>query len=108
MGGQAGSSSLIRNYLGFPSGVSGQELAVRAYTQAFSFGADYVYGSPASGLRPDGAELVVTLAGGTEVLAAARWSWPPAWPTGGSASRRWTRWPGRASSTARPARKPGP
>ena len=71
LGGQAGSSSLIRNYLGFPSGVSGEELAVRAYTQAWSFGAEYVYGSPASGLRPDGAELVVTLAGGSEVRSRA-------------------------------------
>ena len=48
IGGQAGTSSLIRNYLGFPSGVSGGDLAVRAYTQAWSFGAEYVYGSPAS------------------------------------------------------------
>ena len=67
IGGQAGSSSMIRNYLGFPSGVSGGELAVRAYTQAQSFGAEYVYGSPASGLRPEGTELIVTLADGSEV-----------------------------------------
>jgi thioredoxin reductase (NADPH) len=39
-GGQAGSSSRIENYLGFPTGVSGQELANRAYTQAQKFGAD--------------------------------------------------------------------
>jgi thioredoxin reductase (NADPH) len=38
-GGQAGSSSRIENYLGFPSGISGQELAGRAYTQAQKFGA---------------------------------------------------------------------
>jgi thioredoxin reductase (NADPH) len=38
-GGQAGSSSKIENYLGFPTGVSGQELAARAYTQAQKFGA---------------------------------------------------------------------
>jgi thioredoxin reductase (NADPH) len=67
MGGQAGTSSLIRNYLGFPSGVSGGDLAVRAYVQARSFGAEYVYGSPARGLRPEGPELVVTLADGSEV-----------------------------------------
>jgi thioredoxin reductase (NADPH) len=71
IGGQAGSSSLIRNYLGFPSGVSGQELAVRAYTQAQSFGVEYVYGSPASALRPEGAELIVTLADGSEVRSRA-------------------------------------
>ena len=38
-GGQAGSSSRIENYLGFPTGISGQELARRAYTQAQKFGA---------------------------------------------------------------------
>ena len=71
IGGQACTSSLIRNYLGFPSGVSGGDLAVRAYTQALSFGAEYVYGSPASGLRPDGPELVVTLTDGSEVRSRA-------------------------------------
>src|SRR6202034_1619230 len=38
-GGQAGSSSMIENYLGFPTGISGQELASRAITQAQKFGA---------------------------------------------------------------------
>ena len=71
MGGQAGTSSLIRNYLGFPSGVSGGDLAVRAYTQARSFGAEYVYGSLASGLRPEGPELVVTMADGSEARSRA-------------------------------------
>src|SRR5437667_3792444 len=41
-GGQAGSSSRIENYLGFPAGVSGNELAARAYTQAEKFGAQMV------------------------------------------------------------------
>jgi thioredoxin reductase (NADPH) len=71
IGGQAGTSSLIRNYLGFPSGVSGGDLAVRAYTQALSFGAEYVYGNPAASLRPEGPELVVTVADGTEVRSRA-------------------------------------
>jgi thioredoxin reductase (NADPH) len=71
IGGQAGTSSLIRNYLGFPAGVSGGDLAVRAYTQAWSFGAEYVYGNPATSLRPEGAELVVTVADGTEVRSRA-------------------------------------
>jgi thioredoxin reductase (NADPH) len=39
-GGQAGSSSRIENYLGFPTGISGQDLANRAYTQAQKFGAE--------------------------------------------------------------------
>ena len=71
IGGQAGTSSLIRNYLGFPSGVSGGDLAVRAYTQALSFGAEYVYGNPAASLRPEGPELVVTVADGTEIRSGA-------------------------------------
>ena len=39
-GGQAGSSSKIENYLGFPTGISGQELAARVYAQAQKFGAE--------------------------------------------------------------------
>jgi len=42
-GGQAGSRSLIRNYLGFPRGISGQELAAQAYTQAWLFGASFEF-----------------------------------------------------------------
>ena len=71
IGGQAGTSSHIRNYLGFPTGVSGEDLALRAYTQAWNFGADYVYGSPATGLRAQGPERVVTVAGGGEVRSRA-------------------------------------
>jgi thioredoxin reductase (NADPH) len=71
IGGQAGTSSLIRNYLGFPTGVSGEDLAVRAYTQAWNFGAEYVYGNPATGLRPEGSDLVVTVADGSEVRSRA-------------------------------------
>jgi thioredoxin reductase (NADPH) len=71
IGGQAGTSSLIRNYLGFPTGISGGDLAVRAYTQAWNFGAEYVYGNPATGLRPESSELVVTTADGSEVRSRA-------------------------------------
>ena len=71
IGGQAGTSSHIRNYLGFPTGVSGEDLAVRAYTQAWNFGAEYVYGNPATGLRIQGPERVVTVAGGGEVRTRA-------------------------------------
>jgi thioredoxin reductase (NADPH) len=49
-GGQAGSSSKIENYLGFPTGVSGQELAVRAYSQAEKFGAQFMIAKSARGL----------------------------------------------------------
>jgi thioredoxin reductase (NADPH) len=49
-GGQAGSSSRIENYLGFPTGISGQELATRAYTQAEKFGAEILIARGAMGL----------------------------------------------------------
>ena len=52
-GGQAGSSSRIENYLGFPTGISGQELASRAYLQAQKFGADMLI-AKATGLVSDG------------------------------------------------------
>jgi thioredoxin reductase (NADPH) len=52
IGGQAGSSSLIRNYLGFPRGISGASLATRAFEQAWSFGAIPSVARPVSGLQP--------------------------------------------------------
>jgi thioredoxin reductase (NADPH) len=69
IGGQAGSSSLIRNYLGFPRGVSGPELASRAYQQAWLFGVDLLYGTPVESLRADSDWLFVNLADGQEVKA---------------------------------------
>jgi thioredoxin reductase (NADPH) len=50
-GGQAGSSSKIENYLGFPTGISGQELAGRAYTQAQKFGAQIMIAKAATRLQ---------------------------------------------------------
>jgi thioredoxin reductase (NADPH) len=70
IGGQAGSSSLIRNYLGFPRGVSGSELAIRAVQQAGMFGAGIVYGQ-ATALAADGDERVVELADGGRIRARA-------------------------------------
>jgi thioredoxin reductase (NADPH) len=52
-GGQAGSSSRIENYLGFPTGISGQELAGRAYTQAQKFGAEIMIAKGAAELTCD-------------------------------------------------------
>jgi thioredoxin reductase (NADPH) len=69
MGGQAGTSSMIRNYLGFPRGISGAELATRAFEQAILFGTEMVYGSAATGLHRRGDLRVVTLGDGTEVPA---------------------------------------
>ena len=52
-GGQAGASSKIENYLGFPTGISGQELAGNAYTQAQKFGAQLLIAKQAKGLACD-------------------------------------------------------
>jgi len=68
-GGQAGTSSRIRNYLGFPDGVSGAELAQRAYQQAWVFGTHLVYGNPATSLGRDQDLLVVGLEDGSRARA---------------------------------------
>ena len=69
LGGQAGTSSLIRNYLGFPRGISGAELATRAVDQVMHFGTEFVYGSPATSLTVDDDTRVVGLANGSAVRA---------------------------------------
>jgi thioredoxin reductase (NADPH) len=71
IGGQAGASSLIRNYLGFPRGVSGQKLTYRAFQQAQLFGADFRLMRQAAGLRREGGELVVALSDGKELAGRA-------------------------------------
>ena len=69
-GGQAGSSSRIENYLGFPSGVTGAELGRRAHTQASRFGAEFVT-QRATGMRVDGQYRFIQLADGREVSSHA-------------------------------------
>ena len=59
IGGQAGSSSLIRNYLGFARGVSGAELAQRAYQQAWVFGCSFAHSRAAVSLDTDDEGFVV-------------------------------------------------
>ncbi|HEY5942453.1 MAG TPA: FAD-dependent oxidoreductase [Solirubrobacterales bacterium] len=71
IGGQATSSSLIRNYLGFPRGVSGRRLAEAAYEQAWVFGAKFAFMHDATGIRRDGDRLLVALSDGGEVSARA-------------------------------------
>jgi thioredoxin reductase (NADPH) len=71
IGGQAGTSSLIRNYLGFPKGISGADLAQRAYEQAWLFGAKYVFGRRAVALRLDGDRRLLRLDDGALVEARA-------------------------------------
>src|SRR4029450_7695011 len=68
-GGQAGSSSRIENYLGFPNGITGEELAGRAYTQAQKFGAQMVVASSARRLRCGGQSYVVETDDGSTVAA---------------------------------------
>jgi thioredoxin reductase (NADPH) len=68
-GGQAGTSSRIRNYPGFPRGVSGAELAWRAYQQAWGFGAHFIYGNPAISLAAEEDLRVVGLQDGSRVRA---------------------------------------
>jgi thioredoxin reductase (NADPH) len=70
-GGQAGTSSMIRNYLGFPRGIGGGDLANRALEQAWLFGANLVLAQRATGLRVDGPRRLVRLSDGTEVSAEA-------------------------------------
>ncbi len=52
IGGQAGTSSMIRNYLGFPRGISGMRLAQRARNQALRFGVDFLTGWEVTSLEP--------------------------------------------------------
>ena len=68
-GGQAGSSSRIENYLGFPMGISGQELAGRAYTQAEKFGAQVIIGKGATRLACDRKPYALELGDGQRLPA---------------------------------------
>jgi len=71
IGGQAGSSSLIRNYLGFARGVSGAELTMRAYQQAWVFGVDFLMMREVVSVRAAKGGLRVSLSGDDEVTALA-------------------------------------
>jgi thioredoxin reductase (NADPH) len=70
-GGQAGTSSRIENYLGFPAGISGAELAERAVLQADKFGARIAVAAEASKLESEGGMHRVTLADGQSIVARA-------------------------------------
>jgi thioredoxin reductase (NADPH) len=70
-GGQAGTSSHIRNYLGFPYGLSGDELAQRAVQQAWLFGAEFILAQAATGLRASGDDRLVRLSDGSEIATRA-------------------------------------
>jgi len=70
-GGQAGTSSMIENYLGFPAGVTGADLAQRAVAQARRFGAEILTAQEVVGLRREDPYRIVVLADGSEVSAHA-------------------------------------
>lgn len=70
-GGQAGTTSRIENYLGFPSGISGGELIERAVLQAHKFGARVMVPAQVSGLTPQDDEYVVTFTDGSRARAGA-------------------------------------
>jgi thioredoxin reductase (NADPH) len=71
VGGQATSSSLIRNYLGFPRGIGGGRLAEQAYEQAWVFGSKFAFMQAATGLRREAERVVVDLSHGGAVAARA-------------------------------------
>jgi thioredoxin reductase (NADPH) len=68
-GGQAGQSSLIENYLGFPAGLSGSDLARRATDQARRLGAELLSVSDVVALKVEGAGRIVELSGGVQLSA---------------------------------------
>ena len=100
-GGQAGSSPMIRNYPGFPHGVSGYELTRRSCEQAWMFGAHMLFAQHATGMEGQDGKLVVHVAGGHQVMPR-RSSSPPASPGAASACHGWRSWSAPASSTAPP------
>ncbi|MCC7076823.1 MAG: FAD-dependent oxidoreductase [Acidimicrobiia bacterium] len=61
IGGQATSSSLIRNYLGFPRGITGRQLAQNAYNQAWVFGADFAFMQTVTAVSREDEQLLVTV-----------------------------------------------
>jgi thioredoxin reductase (NADPH) len=70
-GGQAGTSARIENYLGFPKGISGADLARRATTQAKRLGAEILTAQEVTGLRVEGPYRFVTLDDGSELSCHA-------------------------------------
>ena len=68
-GGQAGSSMRIENYLGFPSGITGEELATRAFSQAEKFGAQMIIAKSATHLSCDRRPYTIEIDNGTRVTA---------------------------------------
>ena len=62
---------MIHNYVGFPAGISGDELTFRAYEQAWQFGAEFLFSNEAVSLREDGGPYTVELSDGATLRAHA-------------------------------------
>ncbi len=71
VGGQAGTSSMIRNYPGFSRGISGAQLAFRTFLQAWTFGTEFLFLREAVGLSAEGHERLVSVADGSSARARA-------------------------------------
>lgn len=71
IGGQAGTSALIRNYLGFPKGISGGELTQRSYEQAWLFGAKYRFAREAVCIKAEGRDRILELSDGVTIRSKA-------------------------------------
>jgi thioredoxin reductase (NADPH) len=71
IGGQAGTSSMIRNYLGFPRGIRGDLLAHHGWEQALFFGAEFVFTELDVQLSTRGDDRLLTFADGSEIIASA-------------------------------------
>jgi len=106
-GGQAGSSPMIRNYPGFPHGISGHDLTRRACEQAWMFGAHMVSPSVRSAWTTGAASRSCSSPAAAK-SPPAQSSWRPASPGGAWACRAWRHWSAPGSSTARPGARRGP
>jgi thioredoxin reductase (NADPH) len=71
IGGQAGTSSMIRNYLGFPRGVSGADLTFQAYEQALMFGTKFTFIRRATALETRDGRHIITLSDGSTITSRA-------------------------------------
>ena len=101
IGGQAGTSSMIRNYLGFPRGISGMRLAQRARNQAIRFGTRFFTGWPATGLEVGHGRCAARGAHrGWRRPRPRRGDRVRCRPTAASGSTRSTPWSATASTTA--------
>jgi thioredoxin reductase (NADPH) len=99
IGGQAGTSSMIRNYLGFPRGISGMRLAQRARNQALRFGTRFFTGQVVKGCASARTALRTSSVPTVVRSAPGPWSLPAARRTASSGSSRSSSWSGWASST---------